>query len=300
MLLNQVSHFNDLSPKLRSALEDKVKGFGKSVRYKFNISHNNPAPMGEWDKTIYPNMYTLDPAIFNINDPHEDRKDKQKSKRIGIIEGVDDKGIPNKFGKIRVSGKFKGFYKLELDVEEDFNKAIFLELHPKLTGGMFSDKSKQQMFSRVDENAAATIARTERSARAKARKAAEDMTEQDVINFCDAMIWDSSRDEVLMRNDIEELAETNPEYFNELVKGKSIEYQAIVKQAVDRNIIAFDPAEYKFKWVGNQQTITILTPISGKNEIEKMGEWLQVGGKKTEEVYKKIKSLVSEEPVPLS
>lgn len=300
MLLQQEAHFNDLSPRLREKLEERIKGFGKSVRYKFDISHPNPAPIDSNDvKVIYPSMYTLDPTIFNVVDTYEDRKDKQRSKKIALIASaeVSEKTgvIEYRYKKIRVEGKYKGILKLDVqDNEEHLNYAMFLELHPKLIGGLFSDRSKHQLITRIDETAAANAERAERSARSKARKIAEEMTEQEVIDFCDAMAWDSARDMDVMRNDVEALAEKEPPYFNDLVAGKKVEYQSIVKQALDRGIIAFDPAEYKFTYVGNSQVITVLTPTGTKSHIEKMAEWLQAGGKKADEVYKKIKGLVRE------
>ena len=44
MQLEPVAHYNNLSAKLREEIEAKLKGFGKSVRYKFEISKPNPDP----------------------------------------------------------------------------------------------------------------------------------------------------------------------------------------------------------------------------------------------------------------
>lgn len=298
MLLNQIAHFNDLSPKLRDELDAKIKGFGKSVRYKFDIANKNPAPTGDHDKIIYPNMYTLDPSVFNINDPYEDRKDKQKSKRIGLIKEVDEKGLPKSFKKCQVYGKTKGI--LSLNVEEDnddFNMAMFIEIHPKLTGGMFMDKTKRQVITRIDENKLATEQRAERSLRSKARRAAEEMSDNEIVNFCDAMMWDSTRDMAIMRNEVEALAESDPPFFNDMIKEKTVEFQSLVKQAMDRNIITFDPAENKFSYTSNGQPIAIFSAADNKNEVQKMSEFLQAGGGKAEEVHKKIKSLLKKAEV---
>ena len=79
MLLRQIAHFNDLSPKLRQELEEKVRGFGKTVRYKFDISKPNPDPSHYNGPIIYPQIHTLDPTRFSINDPYEDRKELCKN-----------------------------------------------------------------------------------------------------------------------------------------------------------------------------------------------------------------------------
>jgi len=292
MLIQQVAHFNDLSPKLRKEIEDKVKGFGKTVRYKFDISNPNPDPTFVNGKVLWPTLYTLDPAVFNINDPHEDRDGKSKSKRIAIVEGVDEKGMPNRFKKVRVHGRRNGILLLNLETEEDFATAVFLELHPKLTNGKFFDRTKKQVVSRIDEVANATEQRTLRTAKVKAMNAAQQMSDQDRVSFADAMMWDSTQDPSVIGNMIEELAETDPVFFNDLIEGKNIEFQAVVKQALDRQVIGFDLAAWKFFWHSNQQPITVVSPVGDKNHVEKMAEWFQIGGKNADEAYKKIKSLI--------
>lgn len=295
MSLENFAHFNDLSPKLREMLEEKVRSFGKSVRYKFDIAKPNPDPSKYNGDTIYPNTYTLDPTKFTIQDPYEDRKEKSKSKVIALVhdESINEKGVPERFKKIRVSGSEKSILKLEVaDRMEDFYAAMYMELHPKLKGGMFADKNTFQVVSRIDEQAAAKEQRTERSERLKALNAAQAMSDEELINFADAMQWDSADDVEILRNKTEELADTNPIYFNDLVQSKAVEYQSLIKQAMNKGLITFEYGEYKFVWTGNQQTITVLSPTGSKNEIEKMSEWMQTSGAKGDDVYKKLKSLV--------
>lgn len=306
MSLEKKMQFNDLSPKLRAKLEEKVRGFGKLVRYKFEISNPNPDPQKYNGATLWPNVYTLDPTVFNILDPMEDRKSPEgssvsKSKRIALIIGEDDKGVPNKFKKIRVEGKHFGVLTLHIEEgNEDWYTAIYLELHPKMNGGDFSDKTKQQVFSRIDEVKVASAERVLRSARKKAMDIAENMEPQEVIDFADAMSgggsnieWDSTQDERVLRNKIESLAETSPDFFNELVASKEMEIQALIRKAITKEIISFNPAENKFIWVSNQQTAGAFQPLEGKNEIQMFAELIANGGAKMDEVYKKIKSMVN-------
>lgn len=80
MQLEQVAHYNNLSSKLRKELEEKLKSFGKTVRYKFDISKPNPDPSKYNGDIVWPNKYTLDPAVWDIIDPYEENG-KSKSKR---------------------------------------------------------------------------------------------------------------------------------------------------------------------------------------------------------------------------
>ena len=292
MLLRQIAEFNDLSPVLRNKIEEKVRGYGKSVRYKFDISHINPDPQKLNGKLLWPNIYVLSPATFFIVDKDEKREGKNKNKRIGLVDVTEVlHGFEKvtKFKKIKVEGKSNGILKLELqEIPEHFEFACYLEIHPKLEGGEFADKTRMPIIKRIDELAAATQARTERSAKQKATNAAQAMSDKELIDFADAMLWDSSQEPEILRNEVELLAETDPVFFNDLVAGKNIEYQALVQQAINKGVILFNPAEYSFVYAGNKQPIITLSPNGEQNEVQKMASWLQTGG---QEAYKKIKSL---------
>ena len=290
MQLEPVAHYNNLSAKLREEIEAKIKGFGKSVRYKFEISKPNPDPAKYNGDTVWPNRYTLDPAVWDITDPYE-VAGKSKSKKIGIIDGIDENGKPNRFRKIRVMAPQKGVLILDLENQEDYYTAFALELHPKLIGGKFEDKNAYRVVTRIDENAEAETKRKERTARKKALDAAESMEDADIVNFADAMMWDSGEPANILRNKVEELAETDPEFFNDLIEKKEIQVRALVKQALDKRIITHDPVENKFMWASNMQLITALPVSLTANHVQQFAEWLVVGGTKAEEVHKKIKEL---------
>jgi hypothetical protein len=295
MSLENFAHYNDLSPKLRLELEKKVESYGRVVRYKFDIAKPNPDPSKYNGDTVYPNMFTLDPTRFTIQDPYETRDDKTKTKTIALIEesSINADGLPEKFIKIRVPGASKSILSLNIEESrEDFYLAMFLELHPKLKDGKFAGRNVYHIFSRIDENAAARGARSERSERLKALNVAQAMSDSDLIDFADAMQWDSAENFDILRNKIEELADTNPVYFNDLVSSKAVEYQSLIKQAMNKDLISFNYGEYKFTWSGNQQLITVLSPTGSESEIQKLSEWMQTSGNKGDDLYKKLKSLV--------
>lgn len=295
MSLENFAHFNDLSPKLREELEQKVESYGKSVRYKFDIAKPNPDPSRYNGDVVYPNMYTLDPTKFTLQDSYENRDGKSKTKNIALVDDgyINDKGVPERFKKVRIGASSQSVLKLNIqDSREDFYMAMLLELHPKLKGGKYADKNTHPVISRIDENAAAREQRTERSERLKALNVAQAMSDEELINFADAMQWDSSENSEIVRNQVEELADTNPIYFNDLVQSKAIEYQSLIKQGVNKDLISFDGGAYRFVWTGNQQTITVLSPSGKQNEIQKLSEWMQTSGNKGDDFYKKLKSLV--------
>lgn len=292
-MLQKHGSFNDLSPEFREKMETKVKSLGKKVKFKFKIAKDNPDPEKYNGKIIYPNMYTLDPRTFRINDPLEKRSGVSKAKEIGLVDKVDREGIPESFHRIRVNYRNQG--ELVFEPEEsydDFEFVLYLLLHPKLENGEFQDKNKTSMFVLIDEQAEAKKRREKRAAVKKAVDIARSFDDEKVKEFAAAMQWDGD-DVDILRDMVEDLAESDPGMFDDLTKGKSIEYQATIKRALDKGIILFDPAEYTFIYESNKQLITRLSAIGDKNHIEKFSEWCQTGGQKAEEAYKRIKGLVS-------
>lgn len=296
MYLAHVGRYNDFTPEFMEKLEKKVRAFGKTVDYFFDIANPNPDPDKKNGKQVYPSRYTLDPVTFFISDPYEKRAGKQKLKQVGLVKTINDKGEPDSFHRIRVIEGNAGVLRLDLENQEDFNIAMMLEIHPKLKGGEYADKSKRQMVERIDHEKVATEKRSLRTDKVKALNVAQEMSDADVARFADAMNWQAASPSI-NRDKIEELAETDPKFFNDLVAGKNVEYQSTIKRAMDKKIIAFDPAEYRFIWCSNQQLVVKLEPSLEKNELQVMAEWIESSGDRAKEVYKRITGLLEPEKV---
>ncbi len=291
-MLEQQGNFNDLSPKLRKEIEDQVTAFGKSVRFKFSIDNPNPDPLKYNGAIIYPFIYTLQPKTFQITDPYENREGKQKVKSIGIVEKVNEKGQPERFKAVKIAEKSKGVLFYDLESIEQREYAAYCLLHPKLMGGKFADKSKVSVFSIIDETKLATEQRVLRSAKLEAGIYAAKMSDKEVVEFADAMTWDSSEGMGVLRNKIEDLAEHTPDIFNDLVTNDKMKFQAVVKQALDNNIISYDPIGNNIKWVSTGQVIMQLSVDLEKNEVERGALWFQLGGEQATKVFDKVKSLL--------
>lgn len=306
MALEQEGIYNDLSPVLRKKLEAHIDSFGRYVRYKFNLERKNPDPTEYNGKIIYPSMYNLHPVQWKIidNDETKERLEagKQKSKNIGNIEKVerDDKGnLQYRYIGLRVVEIDKGIKNFDMTKDEDRNTVAWLELHPKNGNGLFFNNQNVAVFQRADETKLATEQRAERSARKKALDAVEDMTEKDIVDFADAMTWDSTEDIILLRNKVEGLAESTPKIFNDLIGSPKVKYQSIIKKAIDNKIITHNQAEGSLSWTSTGQQIIALGMNNGaKTDVERFADWFIESGKKGDEAYKKIKSLI-EKPVLL-
>ena len=296
-MLEKVGHYNDLSPKLRKKLDDKIASFGEGVRVRFDISHENPDPEKQSGMIIFPNLYTLQPATFNILDKDEDRPDAQRTKRIGMVESIDANGRPERFRRIRVKDSQQGEIYLDLNKIEDIESLGYLLLHPKLTKGWFSDERAKKVVSIVDEMQEAIEERKERSARKKAMDYAEKMSDKEVYDFADALGWNTSVNIGIIRNDIEDMAENEYDYFNTLTDSERLQYQSVIQKAIYAKVIYYNPSDVSFAWGGSNQKFAQLSPVGEKNEVEKLAEFFINGDTKIKGVYTKIKNILSNSKV---
>jgi hypothetical protein len=267
-------------------LEEQAAKVGNKVRYRFDISSANPDPEKYNGDLVYPHIWTLPQRKFKILD-----RDK-KWKDIAIVKGKDEKGIPNKFGKIQVRGSGLGY--LELNMSDPDHQDIFaiLELHPRNKDGFFKDPNKPGKFVRIDELANAKNNRKERSARVDAMFLAANYSDQEVRDFASAMNWDESDPIEILRDRAEVLAEKDsPTFLNAINDGKTAD-KALIKRALNKGILSFDPLENKISWTESREVICVLERIDseGHNEVYRMAEWLVLhkNGEKVRQILQKM------------
>lgn len=289
-MLQNIKQYNKLSPELRAILNKERELAGKIVKYKFYIAHKNPdaqhAADGEY---IYPASYTLTPVTYNILDPGD-----KTYKLIGLAVGLATYGEIEEVTLERVSvpGRFAGILTLDLQYMEHLAMFEFLQMHPKLEGGMFRDKNVPAMFVRVDDLKEAKTKLKRREDRSIALQFATRMQEKEVREFAAAMNWNELDDLDILRDKITELADKDPAFFQKFIDDPLLESKATIRRALDANIIAWIPVENKFVWVSNGTTIAMLERGEGEEYMDKMAHWFRAH-KNGDEVYKKIKSLLS-------
>lgn len=280
--------YNNLSPQLREQLEKKAKEAGRYVKYKFAIARRNPdGEMRTGGEYLFPLRWALTPVTFYITDPYDGLR-----KRIGIVRSLKEFGAPaDGFRRIVLDEQFKGILTLDLEHMEDQDSFIYLELHPKLDGGQFRDTNEMAIFKRIDDVKEAKTSLTARENRANAMFVASQMTANEVKDFGCAMGWNEHDDINILKDKIMELADKDPDWFKNFIDNKSIEYRAIIKRAMDNNIIAWQPVENKFVWSSNNQTIAILDRCEDGKVLERMSDWI-ITSKNGQEVCTKIKGLL--------
>lgn len=287
-LLIKTELYNKFSPKFKKEIQDKIKSYGKSVRYKFNISKTNPDPEKKNGAVIYPGRWSLSPAVYSFTEPGA-----TESFNVGLVLTQNDKGVPTRFKKIQVDAEEKGVLVFDTTSksEDVMDMLVYLELRPDNGNGEYKHDAQWYPFERIDEQKASKEERDARSIRKKAMDLAEKMSDAEILEFADAMVWDKSLSPDVLRNNVEAMAETQSQFFLDNANTKKMKLQALVRRAVDNKIIEYNPSECSFSFAGNKQVIAVLSPAGEKGEYEKMADWLLNGdtGKKMEE---KIANLV--------
>lgn len=280
--------YNNLSPQLRDQLAKRMADVGRYAKYKFAIAKRNPdgekRTGGEY---LYPLRWTLTPVSFYITDPGDGLR-----KRIGIIDRLKEFGAPDDaFKRVRLDEPYRGILTLDLELMGDQDIFAYLELHPKFEGGQFRDKNEMALFRRIDDVKEAKSSLTTMENRANAMFVASQMTKQELLDFACAMGWDETMDLSIIKKDIMTLADGDPQWFVDFINNKSIEYRAVVKRAMDNNIIQWQPVENKFVWSSNNQTVAILDRCEDGKMLERMSDWI-ITSKNGQEVYTKLKGLL--------
>lgn len=298
MLIDNIGNNNDFSQELREELVQKVKDMAGSngiLKFKFDIANPNPDPDKKEGEFVWPWLYTLTPKTFFITDPYEKRSGKTASKKVVLIEAVDDDNKVTRVRSVRLEAKHKGVLTLHTSDEssDDFAIAMFLLLHPRNRNGKFSVKTQHQVFELIDEKAVAKEKTKVRSLRTKAILAVEKMAVSELKQFSDAMAWNET-DVDIIRDMAAELAEANPEMFLSLVdeNNRTIECKATIKRAMDKQIIFFDNASYSYVYTDSRQPLFAVELTGTENPADKLAYWFINGGDKAEAAYKKLKASI--------
>lgn len=289
-MLPIVGELNKISPELRKKLNDEYRVAGKVVKYKFYIAHKNPdGQHKQGEDYIFPMLYTLTPVVFFINDGEE-----RKRVKIGLYDTtIRDKDVEEqKFNRVTLRSRDEGV--LTLDMEQREHQEIFeyLELHPKNENGFFRDKNIPALFCRMDELKEAKQRLKTKEMRGQAMMVATRMTEQETRNFAASMNWNQFEDYEILKDRMIEIADKDPEFFRKSVEDPAQEYKAVVKMALDANILAWQPVECRYVWGSNNSLLVILDRGAAEKPLDGLADWLMTA-KNGPDAYKKIKALLT-------
>jgi hypothetical protein len=149
------------------------------------------------------------------------------------------------------------------------------------------DTSKDAIFELVDEEAKAEKESRTRNIRREALNAAADMSAEDVKTYAAAMGKDDTKAVSVLRNELEEMADTNPQDFLNLINNKQAVVTATVNRAVKKGVILFNQEQSRFEWPNKE--VILVVARTGSDAIDEFVSFC-TSSAKGEKVFQTIQS----------
>lgn len=267
--------YNDLSPELIE--KTKLKP-GQQAVYKVAGIQPNPMDPSKWAIPAAKNV----PVTDEIWD-----EGKQEYVAIGAVKSVDADGT-HSFHHLYFYGAQAGHMILY------GGRAADQEIHTYLTLCNYNgsnpnrDQSKEIIFEFVDEGAKSEKERRSRNVKREALNAAADLSVDDVRNYTAALGQDDTQKIEILRNNLEEMADNDPQGFLDLINNKQAAMKATINRAINKGVINFDAEQSRFTWP-NGEVILVVSRTTGGDHIEELLGYC-VGNAKGEKVFQTIQS----------
>jgi hypothetical protein len=265
--------YNNLPDKL---LKKMLLKPGEKVVYKlYNITS---APMDPTRLAI--------PAYRNVP-PIDQIYDKESESYIDIaaVKSVDAEGN-HTFHDIYFTSQQAGHMILFGGRAVDQEIHSYLSLCNHNASNKDRDTTKEVIFELVDEEAKAEKESTTRNKKRDALNIAADLTPEDVKDYTAALGKSEDRPIKVLRNELEALADRDPEEFLSLINNKQAVMKATINRALAKGAILFSEEQSMYKWANGE---AILTVARGTEAIDEFVSFC-VSSAKGEKVYQNLQS----------
>ena len=265
--MKTVGNYNKVSKELM----DSIPTLEGTVTFQLLTGQPNPDEV-EAKKT--PMLYGKHQirTAFRIKDPFAKEKGSSYVDIVVAEDWKDDKPTAAKpyiagLGEVFFNGKFS---LSEGNVEDEELYEVFM-ISPERLGSTCADKAVQPLFKLLD---AAKESKEKISSIATLKKAlgvAEEMSEAEATKVMASMNYSYGTPDELMAA-IGDFAKNDPERFLFLVSDPKTELKATLKEALDKEVLSYDPSTLKV-YHGK----SVLTTLKdGTNVLDDIADWLNV------------------------
>ncbi|MAN63463.1 MAG: hypothetical protein CMI60_16130 [Parvibaculum sp.] len=230
---------------------------------------------------------------FMVIAPNKDRvydPDIEDYVDIAAIKSLGIEGKPT-FHTIEFTKQKAGRLLLQGNIARDRDLYQFLTLSNYNASNPNRDTSVQPLFELVNPKVKAEKARKSRSLKRDAMNVAAELSGAEVREFISSLGKDEKRDLSVLRDELETLAETDPNQFIKLSKNTNKSYQANIKRALDKNIISFDGETNTFTWTSTGETIVQVPRSSKLGHLEGFTNFV-LSNKNGASIYQEIVKLL--------
>jgi hypothetical protein len=273
--MRKTNLYNKLSEKLVKSTMLKP---GETVTYR--LYDMQPSPIDP-TKLAIPAAKNV-PPIDTIWDD-----EKQEYVDIACIKSVDAQGN-HVFQEIFFYKNMAGHLILQ------GGRALDQEIHTYLCLCDYNaskpnrDTNKEIIFERVDEEAKAEKQSRTRNIRREALNAAADLSPEQVKDFAAALGKDDTKPVKVLRNELEELADNDPQTFMDLINNKQAVMKATINRAINKGVIIYDQEQSRFEWP-NKEAILTVARSTGSDAVDELVSFC-VSSAKGDKVFQTISS----------
>lgn len=235
-------------------------------------------------KVVMPSIHMI-PEVDRIYD-----KELDDYVDIASIQSLGVGGKPI-FSTIQFSKQEKGLMALRGSKTGDREIYQYLMLSNYNASNPDRDSSVVPLYKLMEPKKEAADSRKHRTLRRDAMNVAAELSAAEVREFIAALNKDEKRDISILRDELEIMAEKDPQQFITLSKDKNKSIQANCKSAIDKKVIRFDKATSTFLWVSTGETI-VQVPRSSKSSYLQGFTNFVLSNKNGELVYEEIVKLL--------
>lgn len=266
--------YNQLSEKL---IKSTMLKPGQTVTYRLHNIQTNP---------LDPSRLAI-PAAKNVP-PVDTIFDEEKGEYVDIaaVRAVDGQGN-HTFHDIFFYSNMAGHIMLTGGRAVDQEIHSFLSLCDYNASKQNRDTSKEAIFELVDETATAEKESRTRNLRREALNAAADLSQEDVKTYAAALGHDDTKSVSVLRNTLEEMADSDPKSFLDLINNKQAVVTATVNRAVKKGVVVFNQEQSRFEWPNKE--VILVVARTGNDAIEEFVSFC-TSSAKGEKVFQTIQS----------
>lgn len=268
-LLNNVSD---------SLLKKTKLGRDQTVTYRVKNIYPNPAEPGSF---IVPAGVSV-PSTDQIWD-----EDKGEYVDIAAIKVISKDGN-HTYHDIWFYGVYGGYMILHGNVASEQEVHSYLHMCNYNASNPNRDTNIPAIFELIDNQAKAETERKIRNLKREALNAAADLSVDDVRNYTAALGQDDSKKIEILRNDLEIMADRDPQGFLDLINNKQASMKAVLNRALAKGVITFDTEQSIFKWPNGEAILTVARS-TGSDAVDELISFC-ISSAKGEKVYQTIQS----------
>jgi len=255
----RTAQYNNFSEKFQEDLK-KACQLKQGQVVEFELLNIKPDPNNP-GKLLIPASKNI-PSTDRVYDKHD-----EQWKDAALIRGIGQKGEVQ-FGRILFKIQNRGRISLRGGNAADQEIYEYLMISNYRSNNKLRDKSRVPMFKLINPVEDAKTNTANRKQLVTALTMAEQMTDEESVQFSAVMGWDYSAPIAVLKDKAGEYAQANPDGFLMNMVRKDKEMVTITRMAIDNGVIEFNVAESTFTWPGSREVITTVPRITGMSPAE--------------------------------